>query len=43
VKNGNPVHTAPGNQFPRPVLVDTSGSELVCIPTNVTSITPAAP
>jgi hypothetical protein len=43
VKTGNPVHTAPGNLFPNPVLVDTSNHELVCIPTDVTSVAPVTP
>lgn len=39
VKTGNPVHTAPGNLFPKPLLVDTNKQELVCVPTDVTGVT----
>lgn len=38
---GNPVRTKPGNQFPGPVRVGTSKSEMVCIPTDVNGVTPA--
>jgi hypothetical protein len=41
VQTFNPVHTTPGNLFPKPQLVDTTKAELVCIPTAVTGVVPA--
>lgn len=38
LKNGTQVNVFPGNQFPRPVSVDTKKTELVCIPTEVLSV-----
>lgn len=36
--SGNAVRTRPGNQFPGPVRVGTSKSEMVCVPTDVTAV-----
>jgi hypothetical protein len=38
--NGNPVATAPGNQFPNPVALDTSKRAAVCISSEVLSVVP---
>jgi hypothetical protein len=38
LKAGTAIATAPGNQFPRPVSVDTKKVELLCLPTDVVSI-----
>ena len=39
VKDGNPIYIAPGNLFPVPTIVDTSGQAMVCVPTDVISVT----
>lgn len=39
-RSGNPVYSAPGNQFPNPVLLDTSRAERVCLPTDVVGVLP---
>ena len=41
VKDGNPVYTTPGNQFPNPTLLNTKKQEMVCIPTEVLGVAPA--
>jgi hypothetical protein len=38
LKNGTEVSTAPGNQFPRPVAMDTIKLERVCLPTDVLGV-----
>jgi hypothetical protein len=38
VKDGNEVHTTPGNQFPGPVRVNTASREMVCVPTDIADI-----
>jgi len=35
---GTQANTFPGNQFPRPLAVDTKRQELICVPTDVLSI-----
>lgn len=37
---GNPVFTTPGNSFDAPEVVETTSLDLVCLPTNVVSVTP---
>jgi hypothetical protein len=39
LSEGTQLFTTPGNQFPAPAQVDTSKTEMVCIPTTVTSVT----
>jgi hypothetical protein len=39
-KAGNPLRTAPGNQFPSPYLLDTVKPALVCLPTDVLGVEP---
>ena len=38
-RGGGPVYTTPGNLFPAPLVVDTNKQEMVCIPTDVVSVT----
>jgi hypothetical protein len=38
LKDGTQVNTFPGNQFPRPLGLDTKKVELVCVPSDVLSI-----
>jgi hypothetical protein len=38
VRTGNPVYTAPGNQFPSPEMLDTARRRLACVPTNVLGV-----
>jgi len=40
VRYGTPIHTFPGNLFPQPYLMDTVKTDLVCVPTDVTSVSP---
>jgi hypothetical protein len=41
LSSGTAPHTQPGNQFPAPLQMDTTATELICVPTLVESI--AAP
>ena len=41
VKDGNPVYTTPGNQFPNPTVLNTKKQEMICVPTDVLGVTPA--
>ncbi len=38
LKDGTQLNVFPGNQFPRPVSVDTIKTEFVCVPTEVLSV-----
>ena len=40
-RDGNPVFTAPGNSFDAPEVMETTKLDLVCLPTEVVSVTPA--
>lgn len=40
-RDNNPVFTAPGNSFDAPEVMETTKLDLVCLPTNVVSVTPA--
>jgi len=39
-RDGNPIFTAPGNGFDAPEVMETTKLDLVCLPTDVVSVTP---